>query len=336
MSRPYALLRTGFPYVKTLGMRRVTSYPVDLAVGKDNLYVLCRGEWEADVRRLSWEDDDLGVISGMGKEDGKLLWPVSVIIDAEENLYVSDEALDRISVFKKDGQFLNKWGEAGSEEGQLNRPAGITFDTEGDIYVADSLNHRIQKFTRDGKHLLSWGSFGDGEGQFNMPWGIGVDEVNDVYVADWRNDRVQKYSPTGDFIFSIGGSGDGNGEFNRPSDVAVDGDGDIYVADRGNNRVQMFNQKGQYLEKFIGDASMSKSGARYLMTNAKPLRLREMACLEPQKRFRSPTSVKVDSQGRMLVADFGSYRIQMYQKEAIPLTPEQIIPELRSPTLQVT
>ena len=325
-----------FPYVKTLGMRRVTSYPVDLALGKENLYVLCRGEWEADIRRLSWEDDDLGVISGLGKEDGKLLWPVSVIMDADENLYVSDEALNRISVFSEEGQFLSKWGEEGSEAGQLNRPAGMVFDAEENIYIADSLNHRIQKFTKDGKHLLSWGSFGDGERQLNMPWGITLDEMNDVYVADWRNDRVQKFSPTGDFMLSIGGAGDERGEFNRPSGVAVDADGDIYVADRGNNRVQMFNEKGQYLEKFIGDASLSKSATRYLMTNAKPLRLREMASLEPQKRFRSPTSVHVDSEGRLLVTDFGSYRIQMYQKEALPLTPEQIIPELRSPTLQVT
>ena len=33
MSRPYALLRAGFPYVKSLGMRRVTNDPIDIALG---------------------------------------------------------------------------------------------------------------------------------------------------------------------------------------------------------------------------------------------------------------------------------------------------------------
>ena len=35
MGRPYGLLRAGFPYLKTVGMRRVTNFPVDLAIGAD-------------------------------------------------------------------------------------------------------------------------------------------------------------------------------------------------------------------------------------------------------------------------------------------------------------
>ena len=36
MGKAYALLRAGFPYVKTLGMRRMTSNPIDLALGRDS------------------------------------------------------------------------------------------------------------------------------------------------------------------------------------------------------------------------------------------------------------------------------------------------------------
>ena len=35
MGRPYGLLRAGFPYIKTLAMRRVTNFPVDLALGQE-------------------------------------------------------------------------------------------------------------------------------------------------------------------------------------------------------------------------------------------------------------------------------------------------------------
>src|SRR5207302_4723388 len=131
----------------------------------------------------------------------------------------------------------------------------------------------------------------------------------------------------------IGRSGSGDGELNRPSGVAVDQHGDVYVADCGNNRVQLFDADGRYVEKFIGDATLSKSGRNYMLTNARPNRLREMANLEPQKRFRGPKSVRVDAQGRMYVADYGSYRVQIYQKEAIPLDPDQLAPPLRSPSM---
>jgi sugar lactone lactonase YvrE len=169
-----------------------------------------------------------------------------------------------------------------------------------------------------------------------MPWGITVDELGDVYVVDWRNDRVQKFGADGEFIFALGESGNGDGEFNRPTGIEVDRDGDIYVADCGNDRVQLFSADGRYIEQFIGDASLSKSARQYLMSNPIPLRLREMAKLEPQKRFRAPVSVTVDGEGRMYVTDSRSYRVQVYQKDAIPLERSDIAPPVRSPTLQST
>ena len=214
MARPYALLRAGFPYVKTIGMRRVTNTSVDVAIDRDeHVYVLGRG---GDIARLTLDDDDLRPIAGGGSDDGKFEWPVAMIIDRDENLTVSDEALHRITTVSKGGEFIGKWGEHGDGDGQLNRPSGIAFDPEENIYVVDTLNHRVQKFTKDGKFLLTWGTLGDADGQFNMPWGVAVDELSDVYVADWRNDRVQKFTAEGEFIFEFGTSGSGDGEFRRP------------------------------------------------------------------------------------------------------------------------
>ena len=204
MGKAYALLRAGFPYVKTLGMRRMTSNPIDLALGREGrLYVLCRGALATEIRRYTWDDEDLGTIGGPGTTDGKFLWPGAILADEEENLYVSDEGCHRISLFSRDGTFLGKWGEQGSGPGQLNRPSGLAFDPEGNIYVVDTMNHRVQKFTRDGKFLLQWGKGGTGQGEFNMPWGIAVDDDGEVYVADWRNDRIQKFSADGTFQLHV-------------------------------------------------------------------------------------------------------------------------------------
>ena len=342
MGRPYALLRVGFSYDRTLGMRRLTNTPVDLAVDREgDLHILCRGGISF-IRRLSQEDEDLGAINlgaggaaqigGTYSVNSRFVWPASMIMDSEENLWVSDEGTNQITVINKRGEIQAQWGEAGSGEGQFNRQSGIALDPDENVYVSDTQNHRIQKFTRDGEFLMEFGCQGDGDGEFNMPWGIHVDEMGDVYVADWRNDRIQKFTADGEFVFKIGKSGDGEGEFNRPSGVTVDKDGDIYVSDWANNRVQLFRPDGVFVELFRGDATLSKQAHHYMKSNVKALRLREMTSLEPQKRIRWPVSVRVDGCS-MYIADYGSDRIQIYEKEAYPLEPHEISEVQRSPTL---
>ena len=338
MSRPYGLLRAGYPFHKTLGMRRITNFPLDIAIGDEGrLYILCRNDGAAVIRVWHIDDaasltDDLVGIGGYGDGEGQYTWPVNIIRDADENLYVSDEALHRITSYNRDGEFIACWGEEGDGEGQFSGPAGIALDADENMYVVDSLNHRVQKFTREGEYISGWGSRGDGPGQFDMPWGVAVDEVGDVYVVDWRNDRVQKFTADGEFILEIGGSGDGPGQFNRPAGVAVDKFGEIYVADTGNNRVQLFNERGEYVQRFIGDATLSRVARDYMLTNAYPNRLRDMADLEVQKRLRAPKNVRV-SDGFMFVPDYRSYRVQVYKNEAIPLDQHQISAPMRAPTL---
>ena len=342
MPRPYALLRVGFSYDRALGMRRLTNTPVDLAIGSDGvLNILCRGG-ASFIRRLSPDDEDLGGINlsaggaaqigGTHSVDAEFVWPASMAMDAEENLWISDEWTNKITVINKRGEIQARWGASGAGDGQFDRQSGIALDPDENLYVADTQNHRVQKFTRDGEFIMSFGEFGDGPGQLDMPWGIHVDELGDVYVADWRNDRVQKFSADGDFIFEIGKTGAGEGEFNRPSGVTVDDDGDIYVSDWANNRVQLFRPDGVFVELFRGDATLSKQARRYMESNVKALRLREMASLEPQKRLRNPVSARTRG-GLLYIADYGSDRIQIYRKEAYALQPHEISEPQRSPTL---
>ena len=134
----------------------------------------------------------------------------------------------------------------------------------------------------------------------------------------------------------IGQEGSCYGEFNRPMGVDVDLHGDIYVADWGNDRVQMFNQDGQYIWKFLGNATLSRVARTYMLTNAMPNRLREMGKLEQETLLRRPRSVRVDSDLRLFVADYESYRIQIYQKDAIPLDEDTMAAAPRNPTLATT
>ncbi len=322
------LLRAGFPYVRTLGMRRLTWYPVDFAIGDDHrIYSLSRFDGTGSIRAISWDDEDLGPVGG------SFTWPAGLERDSDGRLYVSDEATHRITVMTAEGDEIAKWGEHGSEPGQLNRPSHMAFDAEERLWISDSQNHRVQLFTKDGDYITGFGSHGDGPGEFDSPWGITLDASGNIYVVDWRNDRVQKFTGDGDFIMSFGESGSGDGQLNRPAGIAVDKDGDIYVADRANNRVVLFDRNGRYVEQFTGDATLSKMGREYILANPRVLRLRDMTTLEAQKRLRFPISVHVDDDGRLIIGDFGSHRFQVYQKDAVPLTADEVMPHPGSPTL---
>ena len=313
--------------------------PIDVGLGRDDvLYVVNRSSSETEVSFISKKitvcninEDYLGQFSDGGTADGEIMWPASIAVDDDENLYVSDEALHRISIFSNTGNFLGKWGVQGTEEGEFDRPAGIAFDADGNLLVVDGLNHRVQRYTKDGRFQSQWGSHGSADGQFNMPWGIAVDNEGNVYVADWRNDRIQKFDGGGKHLASWGGSGEGDGQFRRPSGVAVDSDGTIYVADWGNERVQVLDSNGNFLTKLRGEASLSKWAHDYFSTNGDELEERQRADMEPEldpapndylsyesgsieKLFWGLTSIKVDDNGRVFVVDNCRHRIQIYQK----------------------
>ena len=342
MTRPWGLLRAGYPYLRTLGMRRVTNYPADIAFSKNgDALILMRSEAGSSIRIWSIEDaealtDDLKGIGSYGPGEGQFVWPVQILTDDEGNIFVSDEAIHKISRFNADGEFESRWGTHGDGDGEFDAPNGIAFDLDGNMVVVDSKNHRVQRYTPGGEYLGGFGSHGDGPGQFELPWGVHVDELGDVYITDWGNHRLQIFSSDGELKQVIGEAGSGTGQFNRPTGVAVDAHGDIYVADWGNDRVLMFNAEGQYIWSFTGDATLSRVARTYMLTNAVPNRLREMGDLEQEKRLRRPRSVRIDSEFRLFIPDYESYRVQIYQKEAIELDRTQYAEPLRNVTLEVT
>ena len=334
-----ALFRCGFPYIKTLGMRRVTSGVVDVTPGPDNLvYVLLRADIPIGgccVRVLNWEDEDIGTIGSTGSGDGNFQWPTKLLVDRDQNLIISDEGLNRITVMNRDGSFISKWGEYGCEPGQLNRPSGMAFDKDENIYVVDSFNQRIQKFTKDGDLIFSFGEYGNDEGQFNHPWAIAVREDGDLFISDWGNNRIQHFTADGDFIKQFGNTNDNESLLNRPAGIAVDHDGDVYVADRKNNRVVIFDAHGRYVQKLLGDSQLMGMARQYVRTNPVVLRLREMTRLDEQKLFRFPVSVTFDNENKLWVGDYGSHRVQVYQKDAERLQPEELEPPRNSPKLVI-
>ena len=149
----------------------------DVAIGKDGVvYVANRAFTELEtalpgirVVMCKLDEEYLGDFGGYGEGDGKFVRPTAIGLDSQQNVYVSDEWLQRISIFDKKGQFLDKWGTAGSADGEFNRAAGLAFDKQDNLYLVDSANHRVQVFTREGKFLSKFGSEGRGRASSITP-----------------------------------------------------------------------------------------------------------------------------------------------------------------------
>ena len=74
---------------------------------------MSRGGPELDIRlhykrvtMCTVDEEYLGEFSTGGTDDGGLWWPSAIAIDSQDNIYIADEALQRVSVFTKRGKLL--------------------------------------------------------------------------------------------------------------------------------------------------------------------------------------------------------------------------------------
>jgi DNA-binding beta-propeller fold protein YncE len=310
------------------------SAPIGVAPAKDGiLYVANRGSDTNPNQRISKITMDHQFISEFGSagaayamtdqasmaEPGKFVWITGVALDQDENVYVTDEWLNRVTVFDKDGNLLKTLGERGDGQGQLDGPSGLAFDADDNLWIVNSLNSRVQKFAKDGEYLGGFGSKGNGPGELDMPWGIAIDQQGDIYLADWNNHRVQKFSPAGALLLAIGHPAPGPGALKHPTGVAVDGDGDVYVMDWMNERVMIYDRNAKPLTYLRGDAvEVSPWGQMSLSANPDmQKRRRQVYDLEEQQRaFRMPVACAFDQQtNRLIVCDTQRNRLQIYEKD---------------------
>lgn len=311
-----------FDYSYCLGMYGMSGQgfwtPQDFALAEDDVvYVISRGAEELGQRisKVTLDHQFLGQFGGYGRGDGQFVWPRSIALDADGQVYAADDFLNRVSVFDPDGVYRAGWGESGSDAGQLNGPCGMACDADGNILVVDSQNHRVQKFTGEGAFLGGFGRPGKGDGEFNLPWGLCVDDAGSIYVADWKNHRVQKFDADGNFLLKFEAAPSGVGDLHGPTGVAVDSEGDVYVTDWGNHRLQVYARDGRFITSLVGDAQQPSPWTQtYIDANPDIIKARRRVNLEPEWRFRRPVAVRVDENDRIFVLEANRHRIQVYDK----------------------
>ncbi len=298
--------------------------PVDVAAGPDGvLYVLSRGNdgvggVVAENKRIGKLTIDQEFIGDFAR--GQMRWPAGIALDAEGNLYCSEEYNNRIHIYNEDGEPIGQWGESGSDDGQLSGPSGLAFDSRDNILISDAKNNRVQKFTKDGQFIASIGA-----GQMNSPWGIALDGEDNVYVADWGSDRALKFSPEGELLLIFGGAdAPTGGELDHPADVAVDSEGDVYISDWGNKRIQIYDAEGSIITALYGDAvEFSKWAAEVINSNPDAQKAyRRVKDRTPLGLFERPVGLTVDSEDRIIITDSTRGRLQIYAKEKDYMDPQ--------------
>ena len=235
----------------------------------------------------------------------RLLSPVGVTLDSEENLYVSDSQWNRVFVFDDQGKFFRQF----IQEGEVGRVAGIVYNpVSNKIFVSDAVNHQLVVYSLDGKRLHTIGSRGGEEGFFNFPTHLSVNEKNgELFVTDSMNFRIQRFDHQGKFLSSFGSLGSTIGTFSKPKGVAVDSLGHVYVVDGLYDTVQIFNSEGALLMNF------GKSGIQ-------------------KGDFWLPAGIAIDSENNIYVADTYNFRVQVFKfldREGKTLLKTQIKPKVK-------
>lgn len=201
-----------------------------------------------------------------------------------------------------------EWGSTG----------GVDVDPDGrHLWVAERCGANdcarsdldpILKFRLDGTLVASFG-----RGMMVQPHGLHVDQAGAVWVTDslgpdgrdpareGKGHVVMKFSPDGDLLLTLGTPGvgaAGRDTLDQPCDVVTAADGTIFVADGHGGqaadagphttaRVVKFASDGAY----IGEWGSHGSGPG---------------------QFRTPHAIDLDSRGRVVVADRGNDRLQVF------------------------
>lgn len=211
-----------------------------------------------------------------------------VALDADDNIYVSDQAQRKVLVYSRGNDFLREIGH-----GKLVRPTGIAVDRKRQtLYVADpgtrdSPRHVIEVFALDGRHLRTIGKRGTGPVEFEYPAYVRVSPNGNIAVTEAINARVQILDPEGTFVNQFGALGDAPGQFGKPKGIGFDTFGNIYVVDGQVGIVQLLNADYQSLMAFGGQAMLPGF-------------------------FMMPTDIVITSKNEIYVSDYAG-KINQYQ-----------------------
>ncbi len=298
-----------------------------------NVYI---ADWQNNrVRKVDSATGIITTIAGNGTAgyagDGgaatsaELKGPTGVAVDSTGNVYIADQANNRIRKVNAGTGVITTVAGTGTAafsgdggpatSAAMYSPTDLTLDSAGNLYISDNANARIRKVAAGTGVITTYagngtaGFTGDGgaatSADLNQPAGIAIDSAGNLFIADVTNNRIRKVAVGTGVITTYAGNGvagfagDGgaatSAKFNTPARLALDKAGDLFIADQSNNRVREIFQATGIITTIAGDGTAGFSGDGGPGT---------LAALD------APIGIAIDSSNNFYVSDFYNNRIR--------------------------
>jgi 6-phosphogluconolactonase (cycloisomerase 2 family) len=225
---------------------------------------------------------EVNIYASNGQQIGQITdtkKPLGVDCD-DQRIYVGDRNAGNVRVYSLGGDYQGSLG--GSE---LDEPVDLEIGSNGRIYVVDRKNDLVHVYNvSDGSFVTSFGT-----GYLDDPKSIAIDEgALRVYVAT-DSGVMYIFDLDGNYVGLINGAGGWFSGGETPSPAGMDVDAErLYVVESYYGAVAVFDKVSGTFLGYIGDFG------------------REEGLL------RVPMDVVLDSNNRMLVADYNNGRITVY------------------------
>lgn len=214
--------------------------------------------------------------------------PYGVAQDATGNIYIADDADNRVFRVGTDGKIVPVagTGQAGfsgdtgaATDAQLDSPRAIRLDGKGDLFIADYNNNRVRKIVLATGIIATVAGNGKLSGAGNNmpalqagldPDDFAVDSAGNLFIADFLANRIYKVSATDGTLTVFAGTGlagdSGDTQsavtavLNGPTGISVDSQGVVYFADYYNDRVRMVDSKTGIINALAGTGFLGFDG----------------------------------------------------------------------------
>ena len=217
---------------------------------------------------------------------------------------------------------LGSFGASGRGIGEFRHPLGVAVSpVDGRIAVADTDNSRVQVFHPNGTFAFRLGELdgiGHGDAEFYYPYGVAFALDGRIAVADTHNHRIQVFHPDGAFDFRF--TTHDRERVISPYDIAVDPGGRFVVPGH------VFRPDGTYSHATYGGGAgvAASASARIASADGYRLHVEHANGTVISETYRSgvydgqlegASDVAFDNAGRLVVADTGNNRIQVFHPD---------------------
>lgn len=215
-----------------------------------------------------------------------------VSTDNAGRVYVADTGSGRILVFDS-GEFGNAYLQS-IGVGKLVRPIDVDVDLRNRIFVTDEGTDKVVEFdtlNRGAPYMREWGGSGTELNRMSDPRFVHTDSTGLAFNTEAGNVRVQWFAPKAKQMVAIGAFGTADpAPFNNPEGVTVDeATRQFYVSNYSptDGAVRVYDNRGFLLGQVAGPGS-------------------------GPGQVSSPRGMTIDPVGRLIVADSGNNRLNVY------------------------